>query len=265
MKSFVHVATHVWRNEEPGAATRTLPEEMPVAIVHDGSTTAVMMATPADLEDFALGFSLSEGLIGNLDDVRSLEVVAAEQGVEARIWLQRDVGQRIASRRRALIGPTGCGLCGVDSLAAALPRPRDLSGVRLEISPVTLLRAMQLLEEGQVLGKETRAVHAAGLMTPEGGMIVREDVGRHNALDKLIGAVERLGLPTRGCVLALTSRLSVEMVEKAALLGAPVVCAISGPTALAVRTADQAGITLVGIARRDGFEVFTRADRITDL
>lgn len=265
MKALVPAAGRVWREGQPIRCERVLPEETPVAIVHDGSTSAVMMATPGDLEDFALGFSLSEGLIDTLGDVRSLEIAPGNDGIEARVWLQRDIGLRAASRRRAMVGPTGCGLCGIDSLAAAIPTPRDLGGVPLRMHPDAILRAMQALEARQVLGQKTRAVHAAGLLLPTGDLLVREDVGRHNALDKLIGANAQSGGDASTGLLLLTSRLSVEMVQKAAVLGAPIVCAISVPTALAVRTAEAAGITLIGIARRDGFEVFTRPDRIEGL
>lgn len=266
MKALAPAGTHMWKEGEARHASRILPEEMAVAIVHDGSTSAVMMATPADLEDFAIGFSLSEGIIQAKDDIRSLEIVAADNGVEARVWLKADVGSRAAARRRAIIGPTGCGLCGVESLAeASKPPSRNLGDSRTRVTPKKLLSAMSLLEDRQMLGKETRAVHAAGLLYPEGEIVVREDVGRHNALDKLIGATAVAGGDSASGILLLTSRLSVEMVQKAAVLGAPIVCAISVPTTLAVRTADDAGITLVGIVRRDGFEVFTRPDRIEGL
>jgi len=266
VKALIAAQTHAWKNGEPRNAGRTLPEEAAVAIVHDGSTSAVMMASPADLEDFAIGFSLSEGIIDTKEDIRSLEILSADNGIEARIWLKTDIGRRAAARRRAIIGPTGCGLCGVESLAEAnKPPSRNLSSTNLRATPGKLLAAMIQLEEEQILGQQTRAVHAAGLLHPEGDLTVREDVGRHNALDKLIGATALDGRAATSGILLLTSRLSVEMVQKAAVLGAPIVGAISVPTALAVRTAEAAGITLVGIVRRDGFEVFTRPDRIEGL
>ena len=243
---------------------RRIPEETAIAIVHDASTTAVMMATSADLEDFAIGFSLSEGAIDSVDDIREIDVVVQELGIEVRMWLTAARAGRLANRRRRLAGPTGCGLCGIDSLAEAVRTPRVVAHHELKVRSASLLTAMAALGEDQPLGRETRAMHAAGFWTPDNGLLaVREDVGRHNALDKLIGARLRAGATDAGQGLVLlTSRVSVEMVQKAAVLGSPILCAVSAPTALAVRTAEEAGITLVAIARADGFEVFTHAHRI---
>lgn len=248
--------------EVPGV--RRIPEETAIAIVHDASTTAVMMATPADLEDFAVGFSLSEGAIESLADIREIDIVVQELGIEVRLWLTADRAGRLASRRRRLAGPTGCGLCGIDSLAEAVRTPRTVAESDMRLSGADLVAAMTQLSDRQPLGRETRAMHAAGFWTADDGLqAVREDVGRHNALDKLIGARVRTGATDAGVgVVLLTSRVSVEMVQKAAVLGSPILCAVSAPTALAVRTADEAGITLVAVARSDGFEVFTRPDRI---
>jgi FdhD protein len=262
MKASVILPRMAWRAGEPSLGERDVAEEAAVAIVHDGSTTAVMMATPADLEDFALGFSLSEGIIGGLDDIRSIEVVEAGAGVEARIWLKADVSRRLATRRRQIAGPAGCGLCGVDSIAEAIRPPQHVGLQGVQIPAGTLMEGMARLEQAQTLGRRTRSVHAAALWREGAELIVREDVGRHNALDKLIGGAARAGVRAGADVLLLSSRVSVEMVQKAAVLGAPVLCAVSAPTALAVRTAEAAGITLVAIARADGFEVFTHAGRI---
>ncbi len=242
------------------AGERETAEEAPVAIVHDGSATAVMMATPADLEDFALGFSLSEGVIEAPGDIRGLEIVESGPGVELRLWLTQASAGRLAQRRRRLAGPTGCGLCGIESLDEALKPVRRVVG-EASAAAADLLTAMQALSAHQALGQATRAVHAAALWRDGALVAVREDVGRHNALDKLIGALAR-ARDAGGGVLLLTSRVSVEMVQKAAVLGAPILCAVSAPTALAVRTAHEADITLVGVARADGLEVFTRPDRI---
>ncbi|HZZ30550.1 MAG TPA: formate dehydrogenase accessory sulfurtransferase FdhD [Phenylobacterium sp.] len=242
---------------------REVPEETPVALVHDGSTTAVMMATPSDLEDFALGFSLTEGIVADLAEIESLEVVETELGIEVRMWLARPRSEMLAGRRRYLAGPTGCGLCGIDSLGEAM-RASPRAGEGLHISPAEISAALEALPDRQVLGAATRAVHAAGWWALSGGFAcLREDVGRHNALDKLVGALAAGDGPRPDGALFLTSRISVEMVQKAAVLGAQVLVAVSAPTALAIRTAEQAAITLVGVARRDGFEVFTRPDRIS--
>jgi FdhD protein len=248
------------RDTAVAAGDRRLAEETAVALTHDGSTTAIMMATPADLEDFGVGFSLTEGLIAQLSDIADLDVVVSEVGIEVRLWLSGERSARLAARRRHLAGPTGCGLCGIESLAEAVRAPPPITENGFSVTARELLAAMAALEAGQAIGPATRAVHAAGLWTPQ-SLLVREDVGRHNALDKLVGAVAREGRAAQG-VLLLTSRVSVEMIQKAAVMGASIVCAISAPTALAVRTADAAGLTLVAVARSDGFEVFTRPERV---
>ena len=242
---------------------REIPEETPVALVHDGSTTAVMMATPADLHDLAVGFSLTEGIIAEASEIEGLEVVETELGIEARMWLSRPRSQTLAARRRYLAGPTGCGLCGIDSLGEAMRiTPTAAEGFR--ISPAEIAAALEALPTHQVLGAATRAVHAAGWWTAsEGFACLREDVGRHNALDKLVGALAVSDKPRPDGALFLTSRVSVELVQKAAVMGVQVLVAVSAPTALAIRTAEAAAMTLVGVARRDGFEVFTRPDRVS--
>lgn len=243
--------------------TRLVPEEVPVAIVYDGSTQAVMMASPADLEDFALGFSLTEGVIADRAEIREIEIVEHERGIEARMWLVPASGRKHAERRRRIAGPTACGLCGVESIDAAVPEPRRVSNTA-EATPEQIHHALAAMPDEQKLGSATRAVHAAAFWDGTAGRIalVREDVGRHNALDKLVGAMAVAGLdPARGFVV-LTSRVSVEMVQKAAALGAEIVVAVSAPTALALRVAEAAGITLVAVARSDAFEIFTHPHRI---
>lgn len=248
------------RDHGADSGARVTVEEAPVALVHDGSTTAVMMATPADLEDFAVGFSLTEGVVQAIDEIRDIEVVGSGLGVEVRMWLAPDRAARLAARRRRLAGPTGCGLCGVESLAEAARSPAQVDS-RLTVAPDALLAALQALAEAQVLGRQTRAAHAAGFWTADGLAAVREDVGRHSALDKLAGALARGGISPDGVVL-LTSRVSVEMVQKTAALGAPILCAVSAPTTLAVSAAEAAGLTLIAVARADGLEVFTRPERV---
>ena len=240
---------------------RSIPEETPVALVHDASTTAVMMATPADLEDLAFGFTVTEGLASSIEEIASVEIVAGELGVEARVWMAAGAAAALAARRRLIVGPTGCGLCGLESLSQAVRQPPRV-GDRLRLTASDVRSALDALAPAQTLGAATRAVHAAGWWTPHGGLAAsREDVGRHNALDKLVGALMRSRAPVDG-VVVLTSRVSVEMVQKAAILGAEVIVAVSAPTALAVRIADMAGLTLIAVARRDGFEVFTHSHRL---
>ncbi|MCC7251338.1 formate dehydrogenase accessory sulfurtransferase FdhD [Hyphomicrobium sp.] len=244
--------------------SRLIPEEVPVALVYDGSTHAVMMATPADLEDFAVGFSLTEGIVADRAEIREIEIVEHDNGIEARMWLKPASGRKHAERRRRIVGPTACGLCGVESLEAAVPAPRKVSH-GAATTAAEIHKALAALPPAQTLNVATRAVHGAAFWDASAGVIacVREDVGRHNALDKLVGAIALAGLdPARGFVV-LTSRVSVEMVQKAAQLGAEIVVAVSAPTALALRVAEEAGITLVAVARPDAFEIFTHPERIS--
>jgi len=244
---------------------RTIPAEVPVAFVYDGTTHAVMMASPTDLEDFAVGFSLAEGIIGAPEDMQSLDIVEQDKGIELRAWLVPDRGRKLAQRRRNLAGPTGCGLCGVESLEAAVPSCPHVAA-DATVAAEDIAAAQAALERAQVLNRHTRAVHGAGFWTKAKGLVaIAEDVGRHNALDKLLGRLRRNGVPTDGGIVLLTSRVSVEMVQKAAVAGAPIIVAMSAHTALALQTANQAGITLVAVARADGFEVFTHPHRIADV
>ncbi len=259
----IEVSRLQWRGGVLSAGSRVIPEEVPVAFTYNGSTYAVMMATPADLADFALGFSLAEGVAADPSEIESFDVVEVEGGIEARMWLTPAASARNQARRRSVLGPTGCGLCGVESIGQALkPSPR-VGGAAVRISKTELAMAMEELQKQQVLNAQTRAVHAAGLWLGQGGLLVREDAGRHNALDKLIGAAAAASLAASSGVVLLTSRVSVELVQKTARLGAPVMAAISAPTALAVRVAEAAGITLVALLRGGDFEIFTQPERIT--
>ena len=255
------VDTRKWR-QAPENASRDVPVEMAVAIVANGTTHAVMMATPADIEDFAIGFARTEGLIDSVADIERFEILDHDKGVEARLWLVEHQAQKVAARRRAMAGPSGCGLCGIESLDEALRTVAPVnSSVRMSRSEV--LYAIAQLHPAQTLNAITRAVHAAGLWnTDTGALIVREDVGRHNALDKLVGAAIRSHASPDRSVLLLTSRVSIEMVQKAAVLGVGIIVAVSAPTSLAINVAEAVGTTLCAIARADGFEVFSHPDRI---
>jgi FdhD protein len=252
-----------YRGGEISQGERTIPEETPVGLTYDGTTYAVMMATPADLEDFAVGFTLTEGICTTAAEIDGPEIVSSDAGIEVRMWIPPERGEAVVTRRRALTGPVGCGLCGIDSLAAAktpLPTVTSDPGVTLAM----ISDAVASLPSAQPLSLETRAVHAAGFWKPGTGLVaVREDVGRHNALDKLAGALARAGEDPGAGILLLTSRVSVELIQKAARLGIGILAAISAPTALAVREAEAAGITLIAVARADGFEIFTHPARVT--
>jgi FdhD protein len=252
----------VWRDSGLSEGTRTVPEETAIALTYNGGTYAVMMATPQDLRDFAVGFSLNEGIVQSPEDIESLDIVDLDDGIELRMWLAQAKADRLSERRRHIAGPTGCGLCGIDSIAEAV-RPAAIVTQGRSFSPHQITTAMQSIPALQTINIKTRAVHAAAFWTPERGVVaLREDVGRHNALDKLAGALAQDKISATEGIVLLTSRVSVEMVQKAAAMGAPLMVAVSAPTALAVRMADAAGITLAAIARADGFEIFTHPGRI---
>ncbi len=268
----VRASEQVWQAGKSARLTpaeRLIPEEAAVAFTYNGGSYAVMMATPQDLADFAIGFSLTEGIVAAPEDIRQLDIVEQEisgqdSAIELRMWLSEPRAAALAERRRHMAGPTGCGLCGIESLAEALrPVPHVGGGAPQLFHPAEIMRALETLAPRQELNRQSRAVHAAGFWRSDLGLAaLREDVGRHNALDKLCGALARERVACATGMILLTSRVSVEMVQKAAVLGVPLIVAVSAPTALAVRTAETAGITLVAIARDDGFEVFTHPHRI---
>ncbi len=222
-----------------------------------------MMATPQDFRDFALGFTLNERIVADLSEIQEIEIVAAPgAAVELRLWIDEARMEALDHRRRHLTGAMGCGLCGLESLAEATRSPPAVpTGLTLTAEQVAA--ACAALAPAQRLSQITRAVHAAGYWTAAAGMVaVREDVGRHNALDKLAGALVASGQRASQGVLVMTSRVSIELIQKAAVMGVQILAAVSAPTLLALREAEAIGMTLIGIARDDGFEVFTHAERI---
>ena len=239
--------------------TERLIEETPVVLAYNGGAHVVMMTTPEHLEDFAVGFSLTEELIQSPADIRSIEVVRYSQGIEVQMTVPAALEEKINGRSRKLSGRTGCGICGSDTIADVL---KVLHPVRQgqAIPAASILLALEALSRHQPLNSASGTVHAAGWATAAGALtLVREDVGRHNALDKLIGALVRSGTTPEGGFLVVTSRASFEMVQKATVFGSPLLAAVSGPTGLAVRVAHQAGLTLVGFARGSRLTVYTHA------
>ncbi len=245
------------------AAARMVPEETPVAFSYAGTTHAVMMASPADLEDFAFGFSLTEGIIASPDEIESIHIEDLGAGVDIQIRLKDRANTRFEARRRRLAGPVGCGLCGIESIEEAMRSVEVVGTSKLALTAEDVTRAVKLLSKRQPLHAETGAVHAAGFYVPGKGLVAaREDVGRHNALDKLAGALAKTGTGGAAGAVVITSRVSVEMIQKTAAIGAPVVIAVSAPTALAVRTAEAAGMTLVALVRGEEFDVFSHPQRV---
>ena len=253
-----------WRGGRAQQVDDWLPEEVAVALQYNGVSHAVMLATPLDLEDFALGFSLGEGIVERAAEVYDCEVLREPCGLTLQIEVAARCFEGLRERRRSLAGRTGCGLCGTDSLdqalrpLRALPRPRGTP-----LGSRAVARALGSLREHQRLNAATGAVHAAAWCDAQGRLLLlREDVGRHNALDKLIGAMARAGADAAQGFVLITSRASVEMVQKAAQAGVPVLVAVSAPTALAARSAREAGMCLVGLARGDDLVVYSGAQRI---
>jgi len=240
----------------------TIVEEVPVAIVYNGVPHVVMMATPQQLDDFALGFSMTEELIRAPTDLLRIEEVRYSKGIELQVTVEPDRLEAIASRTRRLSGRTGCGICGADSFDAVMKQLHTAPD-GTPVPAASIHRAMANLQVRQELNAAAGAVHAAGWAALDGTIgLVREDVGRHNALDKLIGALLKAGTDAGNGFLVVTSRASFEMVQKATVFGAPLLAAISGPTGLAVRVAHQSRLTLVGFARGNRHTVYTHPERV---
>ena len=252
----------IYRNNAFSNGNRTFAEETAIAISYNGSTHAVLMATPQDLSDFAIGFSLTEGIISSAEAIENIELIETPLGIDVQVRLAGDVAAKLAARKRSMAGPVGCGLCGIESLEGAMRQVPKVKTSTL-FSPQDIAEAVAQLSANQPINSVTRAVHAAGFYIPGQGLIaVREDVGRHNALDKLIGALAIEGVDAGAGAVVLTSRVSVEMVQKTAIAGAGMIIAVSAPTSLAVQTADRAGIALAAIVRGAEFELFTHIERV---
>ncbi|UIJ70964.1 formate dehydrogenase accessory sulfurtransferase FdhD [Aurantimonas sp. HBX-1] len=245
------------------AGTRDVPAETAVAISVGGSTHAVMMATPSHLRELAIGLALNERIVETAAEIERIDIVAGELGVDCRLWLSEARAAGYTVRRRQMTGPVGCGLCGAESLELAA---RDLPTVVAEgraLDPAAIAAAVGAMAERQELSRRTRAVHAAAFHLPGQGLVVaREDVGRHNALDKVAGHLAEAGIDPAGGFLTITSRVSVELIQKAAVMGCGLIAAVSAPTALAIAVAEAAGITLVAVVRKAEFELFTHPQRV---
>ncbi|MDG4884596.1 formate dehydrogenase accessory sulfurtransferase FdhD [Mesorhizobium sp. WSM4884] len=262
-KATAQISRLARRASGTAAANRMVPEETPVAFSYAGTTHAVMMASPADFEDFALGFSLTEGIIADPEEIEVIEVEDLGAGIDIQIKLKDQANTRFQARRRRLAGPVGCGLCGIESIEEAMRSVDAVGASKLTLEAEDVIRSVKLLSKLQPLHTETGAVHAAGFYVPGKGIVMaREDVGRHNALDKLAGALAKAGIDGASGAVVVTSRVSVEMVQKTAAIGAPIIMAVSAPTALAIRTAEAAGMTLVALVRGDDFDIFTHPDRV---
>ena len=270
-----------WRNGVVSQATDQVAEEVPIALIYNGVSHAVMLATPQDLEDFALGFSLSEGILQSKSELYDVEIVSQQQGIELGLDVATEAFVKLKERRRNLVGRTGCGLCGAESLEQALRLPEKLPEKKFNlnenapsnihaasrasvatIKAASILAAFANMQTKQVLQQATGATHACAWVNADGGIqLLREDVGRHNAMDKLIGALAKLPRQEDGFVLT-SSRASVEMVQKVAIAGFTILAAISAPTGLAIRIAEDYGVTLVGFLRDNRFVVYTHGHRI---
>jgi len=235
----------------------SIAEEIPVAFEYNGIAHTVMLATPADLEDFALGFSLSEGIVAQRKDVFDIEIISSELGITLRLSVAGDAFARLKERRRSLAGRTGCGLCGAESLSQVMRSlPPVLSPATMR--PAALYKGMAKLPEHQKLQQVTGATHAAGWVNGAGEIShVREDIGRHNALDKTIGALAKTGFDAQSGAIIITSRASFEMVQKSAAMGVGIVAAVSAPTAAALRLAERLNVTLVGFLRDAQCVIYT--------
>ncbi len=278
----VEVPVQRWKQGHLTHTTDYVTEEVPVALVYHGVPHVVMLASPADLEDYAVGFTVSEGLVGDPREIQSIEVVRGADSIEVRIGIAGERFAELLRRRRNLTGRSGCGLCGAETVAEAI-RPAVQVGKGPTVTVADLHAALIQLESMQPVNARTGSVHAAAWVVPgqaedqaedqaagqgqshgkhPGIRLVREDVGRHNALDKVIGALVRSGADIGAGYALITSRASFEMVQKAAAAGITFVAAVSAPTALAIRMAEQSGLTLVGFARRDQHVVYAHPERL---
>jgi FdhD protein len=256
------VAVQRWTRGTIADTTDLVAEEMPVALVYHDVPHVVMLATPADLEDYAVGFTLSEGLVASVDEIRGVEVIPGEASTDVKISVAWERFTQLLHRRRNLAGRTGCGLCGAETAEDAI-RECQAVPAGVTITAAELHETMTQLASRQLINARTGSVHAAAWVVPgQGIQVVREDVGRHNALDKTIGALARAKVDFSAGYMIITSRASYEMVQKSATVGVSLLVAFSAPTAFAVRLAKRSGLTLVAFARADKHVVYAHPHRL---
>jgi FdhD protein len=240
-----------------------IAEETPIALIYNGISHVVMMGTPSDLEDFAVGFSITEGIVNEISDIYSVQIEKQNNGIELNIKISAECFSKLKEIRRNLTGRTGCGLCGAESLSQAIRIP-DIKKSKHQFKSENILKALNNFSNNQMLQKETGATHASALFSEEGNIkIIREDIGRHVALDKLIGAGLK-NIIKEDFFIITSSRASYEMVQKIAYLNLKLLVAISAPTGLAIRLAENLGITLVGFARESRYTIYSHNERIIE-
>jgi FdhD protein len=259
--SYQPVSVERFKNGEASTVDDFVAEEVPIVLVYNGVSHVVMLATPTNLEDFALGFSLTEGIIANVSEIESSKIYQHANGIEVQLKIPDVRFQGLSNKGRNLTGRTGCGLCGATTLKQAIKPTRSVLG-NLKITSKQLTTALQNLSEHQKLNQLTGAIHAVAWVSPENGIVeLREDVGRHNALDKLIGALLKRDTDFSAGFMITTSRASYEMVQKATTVGVTILAAISAPTALAIRLAEESGLTLIGFARDNSCVIYSHSKR----
>lgn len=252
-----------WQGRQHSEEQDYIAEEVPIVLVYNGVSHVVMLATPTNLEDFALGFSMTEGIIQSAQEFLSARVYQRANGIEVNIKIPEQRFACLTDKGRNLTGRTGCGLCGASTLKQAIRQPPPVHST-VSVTAEQLTSALADLYSKQSLNQLTGAIHAAAWIEPERGIVdVREDVGRHNALDKLLGLLCRTGKDVNSGFIIVTSRASYEMVQKTAFMGIGLLVAISAPTGLAIRLAEQTGLTLIGFARHDKHVVYTHPQRLT--
>lgn len=260
--ALVRVPVEKWDADQRSICEDDVAEEVPVALEYNGISHAVMMASPMDLENFALGFSLSEEILNSRSELYDCEIVIGEKGIQVQMQIATERFVLLKDKRRNLTGRTGCGLCGAETLDQAIRQPKITAGTT-RFSAAQIYAGMRAMQRQQKLQHHTGATHAAAWMAADGGVeLIREDVGRHNALDKLIGAMAENTIDFSNGAALITSRASYEMVQKSATMGIGFLAAISAPTSLAIHLAEEANVSLIGFVRENSHVVYAQSHRL---